>query len=176
MKCDILDEIIIQIVSINGNCSFGFKQGESFKISDILPKGLCLFAFHTIYPYYLTLSNKGWFSWVKKDGTVIAQCPNPDGSVEFGIGRKKIDGKPTVYSEVIRTRGNCPKGLKKDDIFSFAEKNFKFCPRAIASMLPYINLISNNDKPKWESKDGTAFIVCPSVNAEVVFKITNVES
>ena len=65
-----------------GTCTF---MNSSFPIigGDAFPQKMCPYAFHAVFPYYLTLINGGWFSWVSKGEGVIVQCSNPHGSVEM---------------------------------------------------------------------------------------------
>lgn len=148
-------------------CPFFPKSKKIYTGNELFPQNMCAYAFHAAYPYYLTLTNGGWFSWVRPKDGVIVQCPNPEGALEMKIFL--CDSKKAVRVEVIRARGNCPRGHKKGDTFLLGPDTFKFCPKALDTFIPYLNLLAKGKQLPWTDKDGKAILKCPYItcgNAE----------
>ncbi|MDP2939647.1 MAG: TIGR04076 family protein [Candidatus Omnitrophota bacterium] len=145
---------------------------EALAAEDLTPQGLCIFAFHSIYPYYLTLINGGRFRWVRPKNGVIVQCPNPKDALEMKVFLS--DTRDTVRVEVIGARGECLKGHKKGDIFILSPDTFKFCPKALDAFIPYLNLLAKGEKLPWTDKDCKPILKCPHSycgNAEFLFEV-----
>ena len=144
------------------NCPWCPNFKKVYSESELSPQGLCLLAFHAIYPYYLTLTNGGWFRWVKPKDGVIVQCPNPKGALEMKVFLNNSDN--TVRIEILQARGNCPKGHKKGDVFVLRPDTFKFCPKALGAFIPYLYLLEKGGKLPWIDKNGRPNLICPHVD------------
>lgn len=149
-------------LSINlgvSDCPWCHNFKKAYSESEFLPQGLCLLAFHAVYPYYLTLANGGWFRWVRPKDGVIVQCPNPKGALEMKVFC--CNSKKEVRVEVLQARGECPKGHHKGDIFVLGPDRFKFCPKALDAFIPYLNLLAKGKKLPWTEKQGRTILSCP---------------
>ena len=158
-------DIQVRIKSIKGDCKYGFSREQKLNLSDIYPPGVCLHAFHTFYPYYLTLSNKGWFEWVKPGGGVFVNCPNPDGI----IVKITLQGK-VVDIRVVKSVSDCPFGYSGNDRLVISSLNF--CPDALNNLYPYIYWLSYGKKIPWSQNNHSASISCPSYKNNVIFEVT----
>jgi uncharacterized repeat protein (TIGR04076 family) len=83
--------VIAKIIRIDGTCSIGHKPGEEFIIDDLTPKGMCSWAFYTIFPFYSVLKYGGTFSWEKDPDKATVACPDPQNIVHFELRREKIN-------------------------------------------------------------------------------------
>jgi uncharacterized repeat protein (TIGR04076 family) len=83
-------EIEIEVVKRTGHCSVDHKEGDKFRIKSYkTPAGICLSAFHAIWPPARTLLLDGEHPWEEqKDETTVA-CPDPDNPVVFRLRRVK---------------------------------------------------------------------------------------
>ena len=145
---DINSKYTLNVVSENTNCQWCLRFKKTYLISDLLPQGICLSAFHAIYPYYLTLTNGGWFKWVMPGDGVIVQCPSPEGALEMKVYKDISNNEVRV--EVLQTRGYCPKEHKKGDVFILRPEKFSFCPKALDAIIPYLNLVLNGEALPWK--------------------------
>lgn len=83
-------EIEITVVRKKGHCSVGHEVGDRFLIKNYkTPEGLCLSAFHAIWPVARTFLLDGIQPWDEnKDETIVA-CPDPENLVVFKLRRIK---------------------------------------------------------------------------------------
>jgi uncharacterized repeat protein (TIGR04076 family) len=64
-----------RVVSAEGNCSAGHKQGDTFEISCWNPSGLCGFFYHDIFPTLQTYQFGGKLPWGGEE-TLTLECPD----------------------------------------------------------------------------------------------------
>ena len=127
-----------EVVEARGQCPHGHREGDFFRLEDILPKGFCPLAFYSLFPYYQTLIHSGRFEWVKKGEQVKVQCPKVDGVVmEIELIRQSSPGEGVVRVTVVQNRGICPKGLNQGDTFEFDSQNQPFCFHAMVALIPF---------------------------------------
>lgn len=158
-------EIVVNLDKTN--CKWRNRFKEVYTESNLTLQNFCIMAFHSVYPYYLTLTKGGWFKWVKHGDGVVVQCPNPKDAVEMKVF--KDDSSDGICVEVIRSRGECPKEYKKGDVFLLNDKTFKFCPNALDAFVPYIELLSKGGHLPWIDEHGRMLLICPNItcgNAE----------
>ncbi|MBU0477578.1 hypothetical protein KKC91_03300 [bacterium] len=100
--------------------------GKEFVLGDILPDNICPLAFHSIYPYIITLSKGGWLNWVGHDEHVIVNCPFGRG-VAMYVKAPSLKSQQYLEVEVMKIRENneCYKGyvLKKVFQFNISDEN-----------------------------------------------------
>ncbi len=92
-------------------------EGKSVSIGDMIPGGMCLFAFHAAYAYALTHANDGWFNWVRNGDGVIVHCPCEEGIV-MKIAAPAPDG--TVAAEVVDPGPDCPMRYASGRMFALS--------------------------------------------------------
>ena len=44
-------QIKARVISQKGNCTAGHKVGDEFIIGDVVPKGMCSWAFYAMFPF-----------------------------------------------------------------------------------------------------------------------------
>ncbi len=80
-------EVSAKVVSQKGHCAAGHRVGDEFIIGETTPKGMCSWAFYTIFPFVSVLQLGGGFPWEDKpDGTTVA-CPDTTNPVVFALRR-----------------------------------------------------------------------------------------
>lgn len=82
-----MEKVKVEIVKIleRGRCPLGLKVGDSWEIEDaFLPQGMCSWAFHSLFPFIVTLRFGGSFPW-ESEGEVFACCPDPNNPVVFRL-------------------------------------------------------------------------------------------
>ncbi len=84
------NEISVKIIDIqgNGDCSYGHKVGEQFRIPDERGK-ICSAAYYALYPYINGLNYGASFPWEEDKDSCTIGCPDYKNSVVFKITRKE---------------------------------------------------------------------------------------
>jgi uncharacterized repeat protein (TIGR04076 family) len=82
-------KIQARVISQKGTCVMGYKTGQEFVISDVCPKGMCAWAFHTLFPFAQVLISGGSFPWEADPDKATVACPDPANPVVFELVRKK---------------------------------------------------------------------------------------
>jgi uncharacterized repeat protein (TIGR04076 family) len=80
-------EIVAKIVSQKGTCALGHKVGDTFRIADKTPPGMCVWAFYTLFPFISPLQYGGSFFWEEDRDKAIVACPDPANPVVFELRR-----------------------------------------------------------------------------------------
>jgi len=167
------ENIKVKIMEIKGKCPYFNSVGSEYNLENMLPCNLCLKAFHTAYPYYLTFLHGGWFRWARRKNLVIAQCPGPDNSLVMEMKLITKEKAKSVAVKIIGKRGTCQKGHSVGDTFELGPENsLNFCPRAFDALYPYYLTLSSGKEAQGAGQDSpSALVACPSHFNTVVFKI-----
>lgn len=169
LQCEQFNNIWIRIKTINGRCSFDFKEGQEFQFKNTVPNGICISAFHNVYPYVFTLEKGGYFTFSTRDkNSIIVQCPSPEGRVAMEVVRDNKNNKN--HFTVIQTKGTCPMDMKigseivLPDIFS-KSASFPFCPKLFDAIFPYVSKLNlrNENKP--------ITVSCPNYPDNVIIEV-----
>lgn len=81
-------ELEIEVVKRTGHCSVDHKVGDTFRVKSYkTPEGICLSAFHALWPPARTLLLGGEHPWEKEKDVTTVACPDPDNPVVFRIRR-----------------------------------------------------------------------------------------
>lgn len=121
------------------------KEEEKY-LTEILPKGFCIMAFQSIYPYMQTLVNGGWFNWVNYGEHVIVNCPSPEGIAMYV---KSLNaGSPHKFEiEVIKDRYQCYKRYSVKDRFPFVfDEKSAFIYEMFYRIIPFIDKSTPRDR------------------------------
>ncbi|MFX0085591.1 MAG: TIGR04076 family protein [Candidatus Hodarchaeota archaeon] len=71
--------------------------------------------------------------------------------------------------------GTCPRDHKIGEVFSFPEDIGKFCPSALHSIYPTIQVMRSGGKFPWFQDPNTHSRCCPDPKRPVVIKISRTE-
>ena len=83
-------DVAIKVISQNGYCANGHKVGDEWVIKDdVTTGGICLEAFHALFPQLWTLIFNGSFPWSDDLDTVQVTCPDGKNPVTFELRRLK---------------------------------------------------------------------------------------
>lgn len=152
----------VKVVSVAGRCKYHHKIGQEYNLTQLIPPGMCLDAFHVAYPYCLSLLYGAKFKWMDDKDSVIAQCPNPKGSVIMEIRRKIINhNKKKIFIKIIEIRGRCMKGLKRGQIFKMNLGDYpQICPAAFDELYPYISILRYGGSIPWSKEKDSCLVQC----------------
>ncbi len=82
-----MNDVIARIISQQGTCSAGHKEGDEFIISQSTPAGMCSWAYYTLFPFATVLQFGGSFPWEKDPDKTTVVCPDPESPVVFELRR-----------------------------------------------------------------------------------------
>ena len=89
------------------NCGL-YKENETYRIKDLIPKGHCYELLHSLLPYLLTFEKGGWFKWERTRDKVVVCCPAVQDNVCVEL-KKLSSGKPyRFHYKIINIKGKCP--------------------------------------------------------------------
>jgi uncharacterized repeat protein (TIGR04076 family) len=80
-------QVKAKIVSQKGHCSAGHKVGDEFIIGDVVPTGMCAWAFYTLFPFASSLQSGGAFPWEKDPDKTTVSCPDAESPLVFELTR-----------------------------------------------------------------------------------------
>ncbi len=79
--------VSIKVISQKGTCHQQHKVGDEWVIKRHTPEGICLDAFHSLFPEARVLTYGGSLPWSSDPDTGIAVCPDPNNPVVFEVRR-----------------------------------------------------------------------------------------
>lgn len=82
-------QVIARVISQKGHCSAGHKVGDEFLIGDVVPNGMCSWAFYSLFPFVSALKSGGIFPWEKDADKTTVACPDAENPVVFELRRIK---------------------------------------------------------------------------------------
>lgn len=179
----------IKASAVKSPCRYHSSPGGIVRVA---PIGLCLDAFHAIYPYALAMLYDANF---KNDGahsSVSICCPSPKYKVVFKIKRvqavsngikvlKNILAKifetffypiDVINYKVIYTvsgiQGKCPAGHKIGEQFEFNlwDKE-ELCPASFHSAFPFLLLENQGISFRWKDGSEACEVSCPDCQGAV---------
>lgn len=77
----------LKVVSQKGTCAAGHTEGDEFFSSGLTPEGVCLEAFHALYPSLWALMMGGSFPWSQDPDACRIACPDAANPVVFELTR-----------------------------------------------------------------------------------------
>jgi len=80
-------EVVIRIVSQKGDCPQKHKVGEKWIVSKKTPEGICMTAFHTLFPELRVLMFSGRLPWTADPDVCQVACPDAKNTVVFELRR-----------------------------------------------------------------------------------------
>lgn len=82
-----MEKYEIKIMEVNGDCVAGHKPGDTYLMEGFkTPGGLCIHAFHALYPWLQVLRFGGKIPWEKEKEVSLA-CPDHKNQVVVKVFR-----------------------------------------------------------------------------------------
>jgi len=171
-----LYDVKIKVVSVAGICKYHRRVGQEYNLSDLVPPGMCLDAFHVAYPYALSLLYGAKFKWMKDKDAVIAQCPNPKGAVVMEIRRKKLSAvKKKILIKIIDVKGKCHMQLKKSQVFKMNLGDYpQICPEAFDDLYPYLCILRYGGTAPWGKDKDFCLVQCADDVNKVTYELKRI--
>lgn len=80
-------KVAVKVISQKGTCVAEHKVGDQWIIEKTTPGGVCLGAYHSLYPNVRTLMFGGVLPWAEDPDTAIVACPDAKNPVVFEVRR-----------------------------------------------------------------------------------------
>ena len=80
-------EVRVRVISKTGTCRLDHEVGDKWIISQQTPEGICLSAFHTMFPYLRVLMFGGSHPWETDPEVATIACPDAKNPVVFELRR-----------------------------------------------------------------------------------------
>lgn len=180
-------DIIIKMHTFDPKCKYKLHQRPgSFKASLLAPKGMCLDAYFSAYPYCLGLMYGAQFRFMKDPNTITFQCPSPTRPIviearRIRLGRKRIKVMMRVI-DILRLKNSCEDSCKgrcsakigQEFEFNHMGQCPQMCPAGFLHIFPYLTTLLRGGRVPWATGKNSFLVHCPderiNVSYEVVFK------
>ncbi len=169
-----LDNVTIELLKAGNEAAL-----TSYGMKEIVPAGLCPLLYHNLIPYVLTLSNNGWFRWIRRSGAgeerrtpedalftsssvnsafpneVLVQCPNHLASVVVGVSVNGSGATKSIALRVLRVKGLCHAGHAKGDELKVRPDAIAVSPEAFNTIFPAVLECAVDGRSSFKCKSPT---------------------
>ena len=144
----------VTVIKKEGRCNY-HKAGNFFDIKEFGPKGLCIEAYHSVYPFCLGMLYGADLFGNKEAENNLAHCPSADNYVVMKINSAPLPlrikalnivksfvnsfypvafSKRRIFIEIVEVTGVCPKNHKTGEMFEFNLGNLQLTKNVIISL------------------------------------------
>jgi len=173
----------VTITGVNGDCPYGHKEGEIYKVSDIKTGGLCGALYRDILDSVLITHYGGTLPWEKNDGSFSGLC-SEQGKVQVnakkvhqdnlsasivkpsirdmtGKGFSAID-KYRIFVEIESVANLCNWGHRAGQRIEIDPFNsWRVCSRLFVNAFYAINVLLSEKKLHWQFEGDRVQMTCP---------------
>ncbi|MCX5698506.1 MAG: hypothetical protein NTX01_02265 [Candidatus Omnitrophica bacterium] len=190
-----IESLTVSIVSHSRLCRYYSKPGRIVPFSNLAPKGFCLAAYQTAYPYALSLLYDGHnFKKLGKEFAADISCTNSPNHIDMQIKTKRNIFSPflNLIEKILRIfhipkdvldkkieintkkpSGVCFKGINEGLKINFNLRNKnELCPAVFYSIFPYLAMLDKRIFPYWLKDSKSINIHCPDPGANIVYRLS----
>ena len=183
----------VTITEVAGECPYGHKKGDQFKITTMNSDGICGSLLKSLFFQITTLHYGGSVLWEENQNISKGWCPE-GGKVKAEIKRlerqektlfktpcemKDMTGKGysaldkyRIFIEVRDIAINCYWGHKIGDIFEVDPFNVGgACCFLYAQFYPYIHVLLSGSAPPWAWDERTVMGECPDTYDRLAYRL-----
>ncbi len=183
----------VTITQVTGECPYGHKEGDQFKITSMNSDGVCGALLKSIFFQIITLHYGGSLLWEKKADRSGGSCPE-GGRVQVAINRVKQEEKSLlktpchmkdmtgkgypaldkyrIFIEVYDIAVNCYWGHKIGDVFEVDPFNVGgACCFLYTQLYPYIHVLMSGAAPPWAWDEHTIIGECPDTYDRLAYRL-----
>jgi len=187
----------VTITGVTGDCPYGHKQGEIYRVTNCNNDGLCGSLYKAIHSSIITLHYGGGLPWEKNQGTFNGLCPEM-GKVQVTVKRirkqdytffktrppaRDMTGKGfsgldryKVVIEIIDIANKCPWGNRAGQKYEVDPFNVGgVCGYLYSKIYDFINLYFSGVSAPWEMEANTIYSVCPDSYNQTSFRMVREE-
>ena len=184
----------VTVTSVTGECPYGHKEGDTFRVTALNCDGLCGSLYKAINAPIVTLHYGGDIFWEKDHDTFTGVCPEGD-KVRVAVKRfeqekpvrlktrppfKDMTGKGIasldthkVMVEVLDIAQRCYWGHKVGDRFEVDPFNVGgACGLLYTQFYPYISVLLSGATPAWAGQEHSVTAVCPDTYDQLSIRLT----
>ena len=85
-------DVAVKVIAQEGTCGAEHKVGDEWVLRAKTPEGICLSAFHALFPHTRVLRFNGSFPWETDPDVSIVACPDAKNPVVFEL--RRLQNKP----------------------------------------------------------------------------------
>ncbi|MBW1819282.1 MAG: TIGR04076 family protein [Deltaproteobacteria bacterium] len=183
----------VTITRVNGECPYGHRAGQKYRVTALNSDGLCGSLFKTIHASIVTLHYGGSLLWEKQADAFTGVCPEmgkveveskrieqtrpvriktrPDPKDMTGKGFSTLD-KYRVVVEVLDIANRCYWGHRVGDTFEVDPFNVgKACGFLYSQLYPFIAVLLAGATPAWATQEHSVTAVCPDTYDQLAFRL-----
>ena len=183
----------VTITKVNGECPYGHKEGEIFKVTALNSDGLCGSLYKAIHSSVVTLHYGGSLLWEKNADTFTGSCPEM-GRVMVEVKRfeqekpvivkrktpyRDMTGKGfpaidkyRVFVEVLDIARKCYWGHRKGQKFEVDPFNVGgACGLLYSQLYPFIQTLLSGATPVWAGAEHSVTALCPDPYDQLSFRL-----
>jgi len=187
----------VTITGVTGDCPYGHKKGEIYRVTNCNNDGLCGSLYKAIHSPIITLHYGGGLPWEKNQGTFNGLCPEmgkvqvnvkrirkqdytffktcPPGRDMTGKGFPGLD-KYKVVIEIIDIANKCAWGNSAGQKYEVDPFNVGgVCGYLYSKAYDFINLYFSGVSAPWEMEANTIYSVCPDSYNQTSFRMVREE-
>ena len=183
----------VTVSKVTGECPYGHKEGDQFKITSMNSDGICGALLKSIFFQIVTLHYGGGLLW-EKNANVSGGCCPEGSKVQVEINRmeqkkklllktpyqmKDMTGKGypgidkyRIFIEVYDIAVNCYWGHKIGDVFEVDPFNVGgACCFLYTQLYPYIHVLMSGASPPWAWDEQTIIGECPDTYDRLAYRL-----
>jgi uncharacterized repeat protein (TIGR04076 family) len=183
----------VTVTRVNGECPYGHKVGDTFKVTAMNSDGICGSLLQGIFSPIVSLHYGGSLLWEKQPGTFFGRCLE-GGTVEVAVKRveqkepvllqtpltlKDMRGKgfPLLdqYRLMVEVRDivvRCIWGHKIGDVFEVDPFNVGgACCFLYTQLYHYIHVLLSGSTPGWATEQHEVNGECPDTYDRLAYKL-----
>jgi uncharacterized repeat protein (TIGR04076 family) len=182
----------VTITGVSGECPYGHKEGEQYKVSNCNSNGLCGALYNCLHDSILTLHYRGSLPWEKDPGRFTGICPE----MKVQVASKRLEretpgilkataplrdmtgkGFPAVdkyraFIEILGVEYVCAWGNKEGTRFEIDPFNSGgACGFLYTKIYPYLNILFSGESFPWSAEEHEMISVCPDSYNQTSFRL-----
>jgi len=183
----------VTITNVEGECPYGHKAGDVFRVTNCNNDGLCGALYKAIHTQIITMHYGGSLPWEENPDTFRGLCPKL-GKVRVSVKRiekgdfKFFKTRPAprdmtqrgfrgvdkyrLIIEITDVANRCAWGNRAGKRYEVDPFNTGgVCGYLYARIYDFINLYNSGVSPPWEFEKNTIMSVCPDSYNQVSFRL-----
>ena len=187
----------VTITKVNGECPFGLKEGEVYRVTNCNTDGICGSLYKSIHSQIITLHYGGGLPWEKDQASFKGLCPEmgkvqvdvkriekenfkfcktkPEPRDMTGKGMPGVD-KYRVFIEIIDVANVCAWGNRAGLRYEVDPFNVGgVCGYLYSKAYDFINVYYAGKNLAWEFEPNVMNSVCPDRHNQTSFRIIREE-
>ncbi|MCK5009856.1 MAG: TIGR04076 family protein [Deltaproteobacteria bacterium] len=187
----------VTIIKVSGECPYGHKEGEKYKVTGMNHAGICGGLWHVIQPSILALQYEGGPVWEKAPGFFKGLCSEM-GRVQVEVKRKEKQDTKTlkmeakikdmtgkgyaaldkykVFVEILGVERHCMWAHREGQRFEIDPFNIgKVCGALYWQAYHFLEVLFGGGSFPWEAEPHIIHGACPDIYNQTIFRLIREE-